>query len=74
VGHDRPQHHGQQDDHYQPASELGGNELPSDQHHQDDSEFDDEIGRGKLEGHRGYEIRPLAEYRSRQRDGGIGTG
>jgi hypothetical protein len=57
--HDGAQHGRKQRDHYQAAHELGGDELPSDQDCQNDAEFEDQIGRGELEGHRGDEIGPL---------------
>jgi hypothetical protein len=48
-------------------SELGGDELPADQHGEDDAEFEDQIGRGELEGHRRDEIGAFAEDRAGER-------
>ena len=71
--HDGAQHDRQQPDHYQAAYELGGDELPADQYRDDDPKFEDQIGRGELEGNRRDEIGPLAEDRSRQRHRSVRT-
>ena len=68
----RKQQH-EQHDHDRAADELGQRELPADQHPQDDTKFQHQIGRGELERHGSDEIAALAEDRPRQRDGGIGT-
>ena len=41
------------------------------QQRQDDAELDDQVRAGDLEGHRGGEVRALAEQRSGQRDRGV---
>ena len=50
-----------EDDHERPAHELAGHEPPAEKYRHDDSELDDEVGRGDLERHRRGEVRALAE-------------
>src|SRR5438093_450467 len=48
-------------------------EPPAHEHDHDDAQLEDEIGGRQLERHGGGEVRALAEDRTGERDGGIGT-
>ena len=61
------------ENHERPADELRQRELPPDQQRQDESQFDDEIGRRELEDHGVDEARSSAEERSRHRDSSVGA-
>ena len=50
-----------------PPTNSASGELPRQQERQDDAQFDDQVGRGDLEGHRRGEVRTLQEQRARQR-------
>ena len=63
----------QQDDHDDPADELGGQELPADEHQQDDAELDDQVGGGKHEHHGGQEVSAAHEDRPGHGGGRVGT-
>ena len=71
---ERAQQHGHDRDQQQAADELGQRELPADQDPDHDSELDDEVGRGELEGQRAGRRGALGEQRLGDRDGGIGAG
>ena len=66
--------HRQQDDHDRPADEFGQGELPADQQREDDAQFDDEIGAGDLERHRGDETRAPSEQGPGEGHRRIGAG
>jgi hypothetical protein len=53
---------------------MRGHELPAEDHAEQYAEFDDEIGRGELEGHGGDEVRTLAKERAGERRRGVGAG
>ena len=65
---------GDHHDHHRPAGEFSQRELPAHQQRKDDAQFDDQVGRGDFEGHRGGEARALAEQRASQRHRGVGAG
>ena len=71
---ERPKHDSEDRDHQDPANELREREPPAHQQREDDPELDHEVRRGELEGHRGGEVRPLAEDGARQGDRRVGTG
>ena len=60
-------------DHDRAADELGQGELPGEQQRQDDAQFDDQVGAGDLEGHRGGEAGTAAEQGAGQRHRGVGA-
>ena|SRR6516162_1256704 len=63
----------QYDHHHRRADEFGQGELPAQKRHDDDTEFENEIGRSHFERHRSREIRTLAEDRAGKRHGRIGA-
>ena len=63
----------QYDHHHRRADEIGQGELPAQKRHDDDTEFENEIGRSHFERHRSREIRTLAEDRAGKRHGRIGA-
>ena len=66
-----PEEKDQQDDHDRRADEFSQGDLPTQQHEHDNAEFEDEIGGGHFEGHRGGEVRAFAEDRAGQSHGRV---
>ena len=63
----------QEDDHQRCADDFSERQLPAQKRHDDDTEFENEIGRSHFERHRSREIRTLAEDRAGKRHGRIGA-
>jgi hypothetical protein len=68
---EHPEEKDQQDDHDRGADEFSQGDLPTQQHEHDNAEFEDEIGGGHFEGHRGGEVRAFAEDRAGQSHGRV---
>ena len=73
LAQEQAEQDGKEHDHQWTADEFRQGELPAEQQRQDDAEFDDQVGGGDLERHRGSEAGPLAKQRTGQRNCRVGT-
>jgi len=64
---------GADDDHHDPAHDLGRDELPSEEDEDQDAQLDDEVRRREHEGHAGDEVGALQDQRAGRREGGEGA-
>src|SRR6266436_9766205 len=66
------QHH--DDDHEWPSSKLSQGELPPHKYSEQNTEFENKIGRGELESHCRREVRPFPKHGASEGDGSVGAG